>query len=319
MQWWCQLDPKAEAVSSLSPYQSMNNNPISNVDPEGDLPFFAVVGIYSAINVGINAAQGNINSFGDFAKHAAVGAANGALSTINPLQLNFGGGFGLGINPQIAIGTNGAGIGFNSTLGWSKWGIDAGVTAGGTIYGTAANDGAIGSEARLGFGIEAQYQGFNAGFSKMNFYSGETSQQTGMISAGYKSFKAKFDNDVLGDGGDRFRTSGVRAQYKDYMVGLNMFTGDPGLNPRDRRRTQLGGDPHGTYVATNGNDPDKFRFGGLFFGYKEYRAGVNSEQIRHFFQNRLIHDTFGAPHFRVLNNKWNPYFGHYSNNPHTPW
>jgi len=38
--WW-QVDPKAEAVMSLSPYQSMGNNPISNADPEGDL-FFAI-------------------------------------------------------------------------------------------------------------------------------------------------------------------------------------------------------------------------------------------------------------------------------------
>jgi len=36
-----QVDPKAEAVMSLSPYQSMGNNPISNADPEGDL-FFAI-------------------------------------------------------------------------------------------------------------------------------------------------------------------------------------------------------------------------------------------------------------------------------------
>lgn len=34
---WCQIDPKAEATLHLSPFMSMENNPILNVDPLGDI------------------------------------------------------------------------------------------------------------------------------------------------------------------------------------------------------------------------------------------------------------------------------------------
>lgn len=324
-----QVDPKAEATYGLTPYGAMNQNPISYADPNGDIGILATMGIYAAVNVTINAFQGNVNGVGDFLTHAAVGAVNGALSTINPLKLDLGAGFGLSLNPQIAVGTNGAGVGFNATAGWSKWGIKAGLSAGGTVYGTAAHGGAVGFEGRFGGGLSYEVGGLNSkwtswlngtsiGLSKMNFYSGETSQQTGMFSLGYRGGKLNFDNDLLGDGGDRFRTSGVSIGYKDFSLGLNMFTGDPGLE--NRRTASLGGDPNGTYIESNGNDPDKYRFGGLYFGYKGYRVGVNSEGVRNFFQNRLIHDgVTNSPHFRVLDNKWKPYFGHYTSNPYTSW
>ena len=46
---WLQVDPKAEAVKSMSPYCSMGNNPISNADPDGDLWFVPLIGAASGI------------------------------------------------------------------------------------------------------------------------------------------------------------------------------------------------------------------------------------------------------------------------------
>jgi RHS repeat-associated protein len=51
---WMQVDPKAESVVGMYPYCAMGNNPISQVDPKGDLPFLAVVGIGFASGVLFN-------------------------------------------------------------------------------------------------------------------------------------------------------------------------------------------------------------------------------------------------------------------------
>jgi len=76
--WW-QVDPKAEAVMSLSPYQSMNNNPISNVDPDGDSPILigAAIGVLSN---GIGNAINGENFFKGAGKAALFGAIGGGIS-----------------------------------------------------------------------------------------------------------------------------------------------------------------------------------------------------------------------------------------------
>lgn len=54
--WWG-VDPKAEAIPSMNPYNSMGNNPTSNIDPEGDLIQFVVGGLINGIN-GANDGRG---------------------------------------------------------------------------------------------------------------------------------------------------------------------------------------------------------------------------------------------------------------------
>lgn len=77
--WW-QVDPKAEAMRGLSPYNAMGNNPVTYSDPEGDLPHIlagAIIG--GVLNIGLQAWNGNINSLGDLGMAAAIGAGAGAL------------------------------------------------------------------------------------------------------------------------------------------------------------------------------------------------------------------------------------------------
>ncbi|HEB61515.1 MAG TPA: hypothetical protein ENI82_00030, partial [Bacteroidetes bacterium] len=149
---------------------------------------------------------------------------------------------------------------------------------------------------RFGGGIA--YDGsFYASLSTMKYFGGGISQRTGTIGLGGGGFKLHYENDfhVLGltnkmkisDGGDRWRTAAITASYGDLSVGFTLFTGDPGPSGNRPFRNING---HYTYVAENGSSPDQYRFGAAFIGYKNYRAGWNSEGIRHVIQNRVAHD-----------------------------
>ena len=81
--WW-QVDPEAESFYGMTPYNSMGNNPVSIVDPEGD--FWHIV-IGAAIGGVFNVAT-HWNKLGttgrswwaDFGIAFGIGAASGALS-----------------------------------------------------------------------------------------------------------------------------------------------------------------------------------------------------------------------------------------------
>ena len=101
----------------------------------------------------------------DFGFAALSGAINGALSQVLPLNIPIGGnsGFALSITPQIAIGSDGIGLGFNVSLGYNFKGFNAGINIGGSYYASAAGTGASGFEGRLGYGISFQGKHFQAG------------------------------------------------------------------------------------------------------------------------------------------------------------
>jgi len=96
---WLQVDPYAESFASLNPYNSMGNNPISVVDPDGDFIFLAaaIAGIAATIQQGLS---GNLNSPTDAVGTFAVGYAAGGI----------GAGVGGGISSSLAGGGFGAGV-----------------------------------------------------------------------------------------------------------------------------------------------------------------------------------------------------------------
>ncbi len=113
--WW-QVDPKAEATFPLTPYGSMNNNPISFTDPDGDIAFLPIL-----IGAGIGAISGGLTNGWEGAwKGALVGAIGGAVPQIGFVstlgKIGSGavtgavtGGLNAGLNNQNIL--KGAGIG----------------------------------------------------------------------------------------------------------------------------------------------------------------------------------------------------------------
>jgi RHS repeat-associated protein len=169
-------------------------------------------------------------------------------------------------------------------------------------------------------------------YSGTTFNSGGTSQTTGMFTIGGPYVNLKYENDMMfgfklpgvpeADGGDRYRSAAARFKMGPFQVGLNLFTGDPGLDDRNITSTSKKGGKYGLYEKTiNGDDPDRFRAGVVYFGFGPLRIGRNTEGIRDFIQNRLIHDQVSkSPYFRRLDglpyddpyytpNKWYWYLG----------
>jgi len=85
--WW-QVDPKAEAVMSLSPYQSMGNNPISYADPEGDfIPQLVGAVVGGVVNLADQALKGNVTSFGEGLAYFGNGALAGVAVSVGQVGL----------------------------------------------------------------------------------------------------------------------------------------------------------------------------------------------------------------------------------------
>ncbi|MEM9931355.1 MAG: RHS repeat-associated core domain-containing protein, partial [Bacteroidota bacterium] len=92
------IDPLAVAVAGMSPYAGIGNNPVIYVDPDGRLFFVpilvgAVIG--GAINLGIQAVQGNIQSVGDGFAAFGIGAVAGAAAVVAPQVIGSLAGVGL--------------------------------------------------------------------------------------------------------------------------------------------------------------------------------------------------------------------------------
>ena len=106
---WLQVDPKAEANIMYSPYNSMSNNPISNIDPMGDNPFVAAgigfVASYAATAISLGIQRGN----------GGNDLSNGQIGAISLGAGLVGGAIGYGIGAGIESGF------FSGGGGSSKW------------------------------------------------------------------------------------------------------------------------------------------------------------------------------------------------------
>ena len=152
--WWS-VDPEAEAMIGLSPYNSMNNNPVSFSDPDGDLAFMPIL-IGAGIGVlsqGISNTINNQGFFNDWWKGALTGAIGGTLG-------QFGGGSLLNdIVWGAAEGgiTGGIGSKLNGGSFWSGFGKGAALGAGLTFAYNLPN--AI-KNAKDGFGFRTNIDAF---------------------------------------------------------------------------------------------------------------------------------------------------------------
>ncbi len=148
---WLGVDPKAEALYGLSPYQAMGNNPITQVDPEGDI-FFAIpqigysnsggfsfglevgVGIPGVLSASITGGFSTKNGaywsgqgyaavlyggYGSSGFFAGIGYSYAGFSVgydfgSGTASLGFGGGFGNGYAGSIGLSYGKGGLGFNA-------------------------------------------------------------------------------------------------------------------------------------------------------------------------------------------------------------
>lgn len=129
MQGWLQVDPKTEGLFALSPYNSMANNPISIIDPEGDFITWSINN--GGVSVGFNLTPIGI----PVGAGINVGwSGGGSIGAYGELGYRVGG-TGLGAG---AVVTAGADYGFaskswNPSVGVSAYGSYGPFTAGGSL------------------------------------------------------------------------------------------------------------------------------------------------------------------------------------------
>jgi hypothetical protein len=327
----------------------MGNNPVMGVDPDGQaVHVLAGAAIGGIINLFGQAFQGNIKNFKQGALAFGMGALAGGIAAatggasltsgqlilqsivgqIPGPSVNLGGGFSASISPALMMGTPGNFLGANIGVGYSKGNFSLGIS-GSMAYGSSNITGRNGWSSSIGGGVGFDNGNFNASLSTMKYNSGATSQRTGTIAFGGKDWGVQYENDwhpgltkYLGvsDGGDRFRTAALQGRYKDVTLGFNLFTGDPGLESEYREAgiREIDGFMD-TYTNQNGSSPDKYRLGAAYFGYKNIKAGVNSEWIRHGIQNFSIHRPQNIPYFMMTSKSINLYGNIGTKNPFSLW
>ena len=315
---------------SYNRYSYAYNNPLIYTDPDGNFPIPIIIpmliGAYT--NYVVQDMQGNVNNVGDVAMSAGVGAFSGVLYHQIPLKIPYGENSFLKLAPHIAGGTDGLGLGVNATFGYDIGIVNAGANFGLSYYYSATGTGASGFEGRIGYGIGYERNHFQGGIGSTYFFSGETSQLSGQMYIGGGKWKVTYENDTYAlvpglwdfKGAtyerDKFRTVAMRfditgGKFKGANAGFNIFTGE--TNGRQ--------DSYGNYREPG----ERYRFGAIYAGYRNYRIGYNSERnIRGSIQNGFHGLDFPliglpVPPFKVLNNSDRFYGGYYSSNPYTLW
>lgn len=193
--WW-QVDPKAEATMGMSPYGAMNGNPVSYVDPEGDLAWFVPVIIGAVIGGTTGGVIAHQNGQ-PWWKGAAIGTIIGA-------------GVGLGVSAGLsAAGANITGIytaGLQSTtLGWnitsnalltSNINMASSLLQGSEVDGILSS-GVVGLAAGgIGGGVGGSFDDVGFGASS-KFFSNKAINATNLITGGLNGFGDRYVSSIL--------------------------------------------------------------------------------------------------------------------------
>jgi RHS repeat-associated protein len=324
--WW-QIDPKAESFAGMTPYNSMGNNPVIAVDPNGDFVIETVLAcalVGGIVNTAIQGLSGKINSDKDFYTAFGMGALNGALVGMGAGSLSAGinqtligaassllpsfsignGSFNFSISPSFMLGTSGFSIGANLNLGIHVGDVYAGIGFGLSEYSNNYSTGGIplsGTEFRASFAAGVVGQDASLLVGTNTFSSGISSQQTGIIRASAGGFHLGYENDgapfdgwgLIPKGSDGYRTAALSLGYKDFELECKLFTGYRDFN---NAKPTLDGQGHAPYGWVGNPEINEYRLGAVSIGYKGYKVGWNSDGIRHAVQNQFAHDKpWGRP------------------------
>lgn len=244
------------------------------------------------------------------------------------------GDFNFSISPSIVFGKS-FGMGANLSVGYStgKWNFAAGF--GFMAYSNYQGFGKGGAEIRASLmgGYDNGTNGFNLGTNQW-WGTGEMSefkQRTGLIDFHFGDFKVSYENDGgkpiaqmrLGDRNDSYRTAALSLSYKKIGVAFSLFTGNRSLeNQRTEKfaerasEDQFGVYHRNTYVNETGT---RYRLGALTVSYGNYRAGVDSEHVRHAIQNSVIHRFIHDTEFTNQSWNWNGFSQYKTRNSFTSW
>jgi len=265
---------------------------------------------------------------------ATVGT-NVASSLLPGISIPFGD-YTFTISPSIMFG-KAFGIGANIGISVKAGSFTMSAGFGVTFFGSAMGTGHKGWEYRASTSVGFDNGKFRASAYSTSFFGMGTDQTVGGAMVGGKDWSVRYENDGtpfqkigLGDGGDSHRTAAVRVSYMDFSLNLNLFTGKRDLSGDPDKWTEYNHiDKYGAkhrwghnnryYVNEVGK---KHRLGALSFGYRGYEVGINSERVRHLFQNVLIHGYLpGAHQAGFENTSWdvNGYFQYKSSNQYSLW
>ena len=245
---------------------------------------------------------------------------------------------------DLHLSTQQFGIGFDVSVGVPKsTPISLRAHAGLTYYWRYYDNSFQGVEFRCGmewcaFGLVT--------LSGTSFYYNGQKQTTNAIILGNEKWSVAYENDYMfhlgdqllmgftADNGDRYRTAAAKIRIGiHFQIGVNLFTGDPGVDPASRR-TFYDPNVESTYydeenggretytTGAHGENPNEYRAGVFYVGFGPLRIGGNSEQIRNTFQNRFAHDLLckgDSPYFEVLDRPRQFYFYFGSGTGNTLW
>ena len=226
------------------------------------------------------------------------------------------------------------GVGFDASFGIPKDCVISYRThVGATYYFKFCDDSYTGFEFRLG----AEWcVGSCLGYSGTMFYQGKRQQTTNSIILGNYFCNFTYENDYMfnigkyipfipsADNGDRYRSAAARFRCLFFSVGVNIFTGDPGVD-HDVRKVFNDPERDGreTYtISANGDNPDEYRAGYWYAGVGPFKIGWNSEGVRDFVQNKFAHDWLcqkDSPYFKVLDRPGGLYFYFGTETGNTLW
>lgn len=290
-------------TQNLNRYSYCLNNPLSYTDPDGNTFIESALLFYFLY----------CTDFGyEYQKHTSAFAFHFDFH-LSSQQIGFGFDFSFGLPKSLAVSY--------------RYHIGA------TFYGRFYDHSFTGLELRQGG--EWCIGGW-IGYSGTTFLQGKRMQTTNAIILGTYMGDVVYENDYMfnlskyiplvpaADNGDRYRSAAARIRFGLLSVGVNLFTGDPGVD-HDIRRTFNDPDANGreTYtISANGDDPNEYRAGVFYVGFGPIKIGANSEQIRNIFQNKFAHDFLckgDSPYFKVLDRPKQGYFYFGTETGNTLW
>ena len=228
----------------------------------------------------------------------------------------------IALHVDLHLSTQQIGIGLDASAGIPKqYSLSVRFHGGITYYWNFYDHSYSGWEFRTG--TELCF-GNILGISGTTYYYGGKKQSTNTLYIGNKAWHVEYENDfmfhitddILGfthaDNGDRYRTAAAKVRIGFTHVGVNLFTGDPGLDDADRQTAIDPTNHKNTYIiGKNGEDPDEYRAGVLYAGWGPVKMGVNSEKVRDALQNRFAHSFLRGdrvPYFKMLDRPTQAYF-----------